>query len=221
MATVRMADYRKRDIVSRATTKWEEVNPEKEYDSSVGDALYTEKLSKNIEKYEAFMEENFPELDVKQTEISSLSIRFTKATEDEDIEDAYNTYRGSLPMTTYKNVPTALTTGYDRLELNLEPNHEAVVHYLNVKNFNESLDTKKYEYRTKIKDMLDKFPTLNQALRAFPSLEKLCDQEDVRKVHQKVDRTARRNELQEIAEEEGQELKEILLTSSLLGDDDE
>ena len=69
--------------------------------------------------------------------------------------------------------------------------------------------------------MLDKFPTLNQALRAFPSLEKLCDAEDVRKVHQKVDRTARRNELQEIAEEEGQELKEILLTSSLLGDDDE
>ena len=62
MATVRMADFRKRDIVQKATNKWEEVNPEKEYDSSVGDALYTEKLSKNIEKYEVFMKENFPKL---------------------------------------------------------------------------------------------------------------------------------------------------------------
>ena len=84
MATVRMADYRKRDIVQKATNKWEEVNPKKEYDSSVGEALFTEKLSKNIEKYEAFMEENFPELNVKQSEISELSIRFTKATEEED-----------------------------------------------------------------------------------------------------------------------------------------
>ena len=40
MATVRMADYRKRDIVTKAVNKWEEVNPEKEYDSSIGDALY-------------------------------------------------------------------------------------------------------------------------------------------------------------------------------------
>tara|TARA_R100001463_G_scaffold43596_1_gene90939 strand:+ start:3272 stop:3937 length:666 start_codon:yes stop_codon:yes gene_type:complete len=221
MATVRMADYRKRDIVKKAENKWDEVNPKRGYDPSVGEALFTEKLSKNIEKYEAFMEENFPELDVKQSEISELSIRFTKATEEEDQEDAYDTYRGSVPLTTYKNVPKALTTGYDTVELTLPPTHEAVIHYLDVKNFNESLDTRQYEYRTKIKDMLDKFPTLNQALRAFPSLEKLCDAEDVRKVHQKVDRTARRNELQEIAEEEGQELKEILLTSSLLGDDDE
>ena len=141
------------------------------------------------------MEENFPELDVKQSEISELSIRFTKATEDEDIEDAYNTSRGSVPLTTYKNVPKALTTGYDTVELTLPPTHEAVIHYLDVKNFNESLDTSSMNIVQRLKICWISFQLLI-TLRAFPSLEKLCDAEDV-KVHQKVDR-ARRNELQEI-----------------------
>ena len=43
-----MADYRKRDIVQKATNKWEEVNP-KEYDSSVGE-VYSQKSFQRILK---------------------------------------------------------------------------------------------------------------------------------------------------------------------------
>ena len=84
--------------------------------------------------------------------------------------------------------------------------------YENERDLKRDLDTDKVEKAVK------QFTTLNQALKAWPALAKLCPPEKVSKVHEKQQR--KRKEAQNRAKIEPieQELNQTILTASLLED---
>ena len=56
-------------------------------------------------------------------------------------------------------------------------------------------------------------------MKAAPYMKDLVPQERIQKMHEKDDRTGRRQEQAEIADTELAELREVLLEDALLGDD--
>ena len=85
--------------------------------------------------------------------------------------------------------------------------------------FNDNLHVKQNAYIRNIREVLDRFSTLNQLLKAAPYVKDLVPQDRLQKMHEKDDRSGRRQEQAEIAENELSELREVLLEDALLGDD--
>ena len=79
---------------------------------------------------------------------------------------------------------------------------------------------KLYDRKAKLEEVMHRFSTLNQLLKAAPYIKDLVPQEKLTKMYEKDDRSARRKELAEVADNELQDLREVLLEDALLGDDD-
>lgn len=73
---------------------------------------------------------------------------------------------------------------------------------------------------TKFRQFIASFSTLNQALKAYPPLDKLADPKLIAKVHKKLERkrTQDANKLQALDLDEATKLTEVILTASLLED---
>ena len=73
----------------------------------------------------------------------------------------------------------------------------------------------------KFEKFLKQFTTLNQALRAYPALDKLVDADLMAKVHKKQERKRKQEAQKEkaIDLDQSTKLTEDILTASLLGDE--
>ena len=79
-------------------------------------------------------------------------------------------------------------------------------------------DTKEY-FNT-----LDRFETLNQALKAWPQLANAVEEvmpEKMVAVHKRTERKKKQQQNQQMVEEGSQKFNNVMLGSTLLGDDDE
>ena len=85
--------------------------------------------------------------------------------------------------------------------------------------FNSNRDRKKREYVNNLDTVLHKFSTLNQLMKAAPYIKDLVPQDRLQKMHEVDDRSGRKREQAEIADNELSELREVLLEDALLGDD--
>lgn len=154
-------------------------------------------------------------------EIDNIRLVATPVDADDDGEGNYSynrTLEFAIPCTPTK-VPRFMAN-YDTLEYEVPPTDETIVECMAVRNFNDERDTKKREYRNKLDAVMDRFSTLNQLLKAAPYIKDLVPQEKLTKMYEKDDRSARRKELAEVADNELQDLREVLLEDALLGDDD-
>jgi hypothetical protein len=88
----------------------------------------------------------------------------------------------------------------------------------NTRMYNDNQDRGARQYKDKVRETISSFTTLNQALRAWPALKDLVDQDKIDKVYEKVGRKAKQQQERESIEIHEQELNSVLLTASLLGD---
>lgn len=88
----------------------------------------------------------------------------------------------------------------------------------NTRMYNDNQDRGARQYKDKVKETISSFTTLNQALRAWPALKDLVDQDKIDKVYEKVERKAKQQQERESIEIHEQELNSVILTASLLGD---
>ena len=122
-------------------------------------------------------------------------------------------------LSTSQTVPSTFTDRYGTFTIQVELDNPCLQHAIQVDNFNNDLRDKAWEYEREVRDLCYQFKTLNQALKHMPALEKLCDPDDIARVHEKVDRNKAEEIMQDVVDDKGQQLKEVLLESSLLGDD--
>jgi hypothetical protein len=87
----------------------------------------------------------------------------------------------------------------------------------NTRMYNDNQDRGARQYKDKVRETISSFTTLNQALRAWPALKDLVDQDKIDKVYEKVERKAKQQQERESIEIHEQELNSVLLTASLLG----
>ena len=88
----------------------------------------------------------------------------------------------------------------------------------NTRMYNDNQYEGARHYKDKVMETISSFTTLNQALRAWPALKDLVDQDKIDKVYEKVERKAKQQQERESIEIHEQELNSVILTASLLGD---
>ena len=88
----------------------------------------------------------------------------------------------------------------------------------NTRMYNDNQYEGARHYKDKVRETISSFTTLNQALKAWPALKDLVDQDKIDKVYEKVERKAKQQQERESVQIHEQELNSVILTASLLGD---
>ena len=249
MSTVRMSSNLQYEIADKAKRMFEKANPEKEFDSMLGNKLYDKYLKEKLETMQGFllMEENQAVLlrnTITIREIYQLNLKLVyselRETTDYDGNDVpeivTQDMRFSLPVTN-RQIMALLSSEPDsyrdavRVDLILdisgeieEDNASKVVldcplveEAFNTRMYNDNQDRGARQYKDKVRETISSFTTLNQALRAWPALKDLVDQDKIDKVYEKVERKAKQQQERESIEIHEQELNSVILTASLLG----
>lgn len=217
MKTVRLSSQLARDIRREAERKYSSTNPEKEYPND-GMKFYIDNgYQTKVDATAKHFKETWG-YDCPVNEIDTIHIT---ADLDPD-ETEYNEYNHRqtfrLPISGV-SVPTILVKYSDEMYVNVERDNPTFQECMEVKMYNDNLSTKKREYESKIQEVISRFSTLNQLLKAAPYIKNLVPNDRLQKMYEKDDRTARRKEQAELADTELAELREVLLEDSLLGDD--
>ena len=214
MKTVRLSSSLARDIENNARVKYQKANPEKEYPNDgmkfYIDNGYQTKVDATVKHFKDTWG-----FDCPVNEIDTIHITATVDTD----EDGYkNTQTFRLPISGV-SVPTALVKYSDEMYVTVERDNPTFQECMEVKMYNDNLYEKRREYETKIREVIDRFSTLNQLIKAAPYVKDLVPSDRLQKMHEKDDRSARAKEQAEIAETELAELREVLLEDKLMGDD--
>ena len=217
MKTVRLSEQLKRDIKRAAETKYNNANPQKDYPKDgmqlFIDEGYQQKIDLTSQQFKDVWGYEMPTNAVNELQISS-----TVVTEDED-GDEYQNDKSFILQLPDVIVPKVLVQYGDRMRVKVKPDNPTFLQCVEIEMFNDNLYTKKRDYLENIRGVLNRFSTLNQLMKAAPYMKDLVPQERIQKMHEKDDRTGRRQEQAEIADTELAELREVLLEDALLGDD--
>ena len=218
MKTVRLSRNLQDDIRRSAEAKYKNANPEKEYPQdgySVMQRLgVIDKTERTKKMFADIWDRTLPMQNVDNIQLRS------EAVEDDDDGEG-NGYTRNLSYTLRcppTDVPKFLCQ-YDELRLDVPCDDPTIVECMAIENYNSDLREKKRNYVRQLEDVMYKFSTLNQLLKAAPYIKDLVPQDKVTKMYEKDDRSGRRAELAEVADSELQELREVLLEDALLGDD--
>jgi len=216
MKTVRLSERLKEEILEAAEKKIKNTTPDKEYPTDgykvldehgvIDKVNRTQQMFKNIWGYQMKVDE------IDQVQIQS---EITTIDDDGDEDKHIKSYRLSCGSI---SVPTFMSD-YGTFTLKVPPTDPTIVECITVENFNKDLRSQLYNRKNKLENVMERFSTLNQLLKAAPYMKDLVPQDKLTKMYEKDDRTARRQELAEVADNELQDLRETLLEDALLGDD--
>jgi len=243
MATVRMADYLRHNIVKKFKELYDKSNPPIEQKAYHGDKLYETLLSGKIEKLNQQIVESFGnilELNELLMETDTLKIKTDMMLYDSEREydEVKNTHfykikekfrddvEIEVPLSSkslmfvqkerYYEAPAAIYV--DNADI-----PDAAKEYIEKIKKNHQDESyryaKKYIDSEKVDETLLQFTTLNQALKAWPALSKLVPQDKISKVHEKQQRKRKEQQQRSKVKPVEQNLNKTILTASLLGDD--
>lgn len=218
MKTVRLSRNLQEDITRAADNKYKNANPEKEYPQdgySVMQRLgVIDKTERTKKMFNDIWDRNLP-----MQNVDSVQLRSEAVEPDEDGEGNDYTRRLSYTLRCPATDVPKFLCYYDELRLEVPCDDPTIVECMAIENFNTDLRQKKRNYIRQLEDVMYKFSTLNQLLKAAPYIKDLVPQDKLTKMYEKDDRSGRRAELAEVADSELQELREVLLEDALLGDD--
>jgi hypothetical protein len=238
MATVRMADYLRHEIVRKFEDLYDKSNPVKEISTHVGDKVYDIFLGSKINDFMDAINKDFKglikaeDLFITNNEINiNLNLMQYRSKRQEDktykVEEFYEedvtiTVPLSSEMSQLKKVDGWRDEG---VILNLEattiPDH-AQMYIDKIKKVTQEESKRLAKKRAdceKVETALDGFTTLNQALKAWPALSKLVSKEKIAKVHEKQQRKRKEQQQRSKIEPIEPGLNQTILTATLLGDD--
>jgi len=227
MKTVRLSEQLKRDIRRKAEEKFEKVNPKQTYPEDGAVLLTRYNLQDKISKTTKSFEEIWPNMKIDMRGVERLRIKSSLMVDKNDVWDSekedYVTkkvedefeYTLHVPVTKFPE----FLVDYREFTLAVPSDDETFLACYQVEVHNKDLERKKRAFTSNIRDVLNKFHTLNQLLKADPSLKDLVPSDRLQKMYEKDERGERAKEQQELADTELQDLREVLLEDKLLGDD--
>jgi len=245
MSTVRMSRKLIHELRYAYKTKvLEKLHSEKEFNPALADAIYNAIIGVRINKIKIALTDCFKdlievdtffvkdnELKVKTSYTSYSCDRkkdeagmFNADDEDWVITSKTHEHLIRFPLSAERSFPSipqryggaeTVTLAMKREEI---PELEEL---LLVQESNSKQKARNQVNVNKFSKFLDQFTTLNQALRAYPALDKLVESEIVAKVHKKQERKRKQEAQKEEAVnmDNSTKLTEDILTASLLGDD--
>ena len=218
MKTVRLSMQLQSDIADAARKKFDNANPKKEYPDDGYSVMQRLGIIDKVEKTKKMFKDIWDRSMPMQT-VNYVTLRSEAVEADDDGEGNEYTrnlsYNLSCPPT---EVPKFLCF-YDELRLDVPCDDPTIVECMAIENYNKDLSDKRYTQINNLRHAMASFSTLNQLLKAAPYVKDLVPQEKLTKMYEKDDRSGRRQELAELADDQLQGLREVLLEDALLGDD--
>lgn len=226
MATVRMSDKLKYAILDEAEHQFQNVNKEKEIPLDVGDAVYAEYAQPVVDSVQSLMikyphVKNFMSFE----NMSEISVGFVIPNDVSDEDQTYSS-TSQLKMSAERPFPRGggSSYNYNHISFHIPHDCEHAEKIREVKNHNEDVSTRRMDYRAKVKDTIENFTTVNQALKAWPALEKLIAGTSegawvLQRVNEKVQRKKKQAEQRAEIELNETDLNSVILTNALIGDD--
>ena len=218
MRTVRLSMQLQSDITDAARKKFDNANPKKDYPDDGYAVMQRLGIVDKTEQTKT-MFKNIWNRSMPMQTVNYVTLRSEAIESDDDGEGNEYTrnlsYNLSCPST---EVPKFLCH-YDELRLDVPCDDPTIVECMAIENYNKDLSDKRYTQIRQLQNAMSNFSTLNQLLKAAPYVKDLVPQEKLTKMYEKDDRTGRRQELAELADDQLQGLREVLLEDALLGDD--
>ena len=244
MSTVRMSDYLRRDIVRAFEDSHEKSKPELELDTTRGDAIYNRYIGPKVEEAKEGLLNSLGDiLDVEDMfgKANALKCAVPLNTTSTSYYDEHNVesddlqantkleedYQVSIPLSTERVVPMGIDRGgystyAKELTYTFDRYEDADLNYLcECIEYNYKIKAQREIAGRKVNQLLMKFTTLNQALKAWPALAKLVEPEKLAKVHEKQQRKRKQEQQKEMADQVvvDNDLNKTILTASLIGDE--
>ncbi len=214
MATVRMSQRLTTEIRNAAKKKFATVHPT--IDNIYIDDWFKENIYSKISKYKDLTNELFGSDVFNYDRMASLDTVYVYSKYiDSDGDERKINQQCEFAQGQFE-VPYQLANGYSSMSLYLPTENSVVQQIIKTQEHNRAVNKKKDHYIEKIDEALGEFTTLNQALKAWPALKDLVEDEYIQKVHKKVPRAQKQKEQRELIESQEQELNEVLLTANLL-----
>ncbi len=214
MATVRMSQRLTTEIRNAAKKKFATVHPT--IDNIYIDDWFKENIYSKISKYKDLTNELFGSDVFNYDRMASLDTVYVYSKYiDSDGDERKINQQCEFAQGQFE-VPYQLANGYSSMSLYLPTENSVVQQIIKTQEHNRAVNKKKDHYIEKIDEALSEFTTLNQALKAWPALKDLVEDEYIQKVHKKVPRAQKQKEQRELIESQEQELNEVLLTANLL-----
>ena len=226
MATVRMSDKLKYAILDEAEHQFQNVNKEKEIPLDVGDAIYTKYAQPIVDSVQNLIikyphVKNFMSFE----NMSEISVGFVIPSDVSDQDQTYSS-TSQLKMSAERPFPRGggNSYNYNHISFHIPHDCEHAEKIREVKNHNEDVSTRRADYRAKVRDTIENFTTVNQALKAWPALEKLIAGTSdgawvLQRVNEKVQRKKKQAEQRAEIELNETDLNSVILTNALIGDD--
>ena len=234
MATVRMSEYLKHDIVQRFRSLWEKTTPYPKPETKDGDALYNTHIMPHMDKIESVIStclgSIMPEDDNKGYKVTSNSNQMRalapldlKNASGEVIYEPDELVTISIPLSKERKFPILASRNSYYVDDPLFTFSRADQNFNNIcvalETKREMQDGLERKVR-KVRNLLENFTTLNQALKAWPAISKLVPEDKIAKVHEKQQRKRKEAQRKEMADEVvvDNDLNQTILTASLMGD---
>ena len=237
MSTVRMSSYLKDEIITAFKNSFDKANPPLPDDPKYGDLIYNTHVAPSITAIQEVANRtlgglcNPDDLFAKENHIYLIApiTRFkVKRPQEYQIESTlHEDEKIGIPLSTERLMPVEISSyshghGYARPAQFEIPRHEdANVEYVCAcLEYNNELRAKQDLAARHVQNLLGKFTTLNQALKAWPALAKLVDSEKISKVHIKQERKRKQELQKELADDlvVSGELNKTILAGALIGD---
>ena len=234
MSTVRMSDYLRRDICRAFEESHKKSKPEMELDVARGDAIYNTYIGPKVQEVQTAMQSAFgdmfetDQLFSKKNQIQCIvpmnttSCSYSGAVETQLDED----YTLSVPLSTERLMPVGIDNSYGNytkeIKFHFDRYEDKDLNYLcECVEYNYKIRALREQSKNKVEELLEKFTTLNQALKAWPALSKLVEPEKLAKVHEKQQRKRKQEQQKEIADQVvlDNDLNKTILSASLIGDE--
>ena len=226
MSTVRMSETLITDIKNQARKKFDNTNPNKELPTHLGESVAdTYDLTNKSLATLKFLNDTGNGLHKEELfTYNQVVVSGTESYTDKWGDERTRDHDFTLDLNSPREAPGFIVKGrnysdHGYMKVTLPYNDPVLVECLSTQTYNRELSDKRYEFISNLEDTMRKFTTLNQALKAAPAIKDLVPQEKIDTVYKKDDRTKRAAELAELADTELVDLKKIILTDSLLGDD--
>jgi len=245
-----MSSYLKDEILKSFKNSFDKANPPLPDDPKYGDLIYNTHVAPSITAIQEvanrtlgdlfnpddlFAKENqlyliapITRFQVKRDSPPASPVQFHHEPKDFKVQpELHEDERIAIPLSTERLMPIAVSGyssghGYARPARLKIPRHgDANVEYVCAcLEYNNELEAKKTLAAKHVGDLLGKFTTLNQALKAWPALAKLVDSDKISKVHVKQERKRKQELQKELADEMviSGELNKTILAGALIGD---
>ena len=237
MSTVRMSDYLRQDILGAFESSYDKAHPPFEVETKYGDKIYNIYIGPHVESLFTAAESAFGNLfdTTKMFNKSSQLQAVAPVTTSTMVRDTFNktviettleeNFNFQINLSTERLIPMGITDNSrytENIRFHFDRYKDKNVNYVcEAIEYNSKLKAKKKLTSREVDDLLRKFTTLNQAVKAWPALSKLVTSEKLAKIHEKQQRKRNQELQKEMATEivVDNELNKTILTGALLEDD--